>query len=98
MNTLCPAAVFRQPPESVRSGAEYVIDEPVPLVLPNRGAAKHTLRHEHVVGRLEDALEVGGVALGEGKLSGELVEGDAPGEPAVGSGDLEQPVEAARHG
>ena len=38
--------------------AQHVIDEPVALMLPNGSISKHTLRHEHVMGRLEDALEV----------------------------------------
>ena len=78
--------------------AEHVIDEPVALMLPNGRVAKHTLRHEHVVGRLEHPLEVRRVALGKRELLGELVQRDAPGEPPVGTRDLEQPVEASRDG
>ena len=65
-------------------------------MLPNGGISKHTLRHEHLVGRLKDALEVRRVPLGERELLSELIQADAPGEPAIGASDLEQAVQAAR--
>ncbi len=44
-------------------------------MLPNGGISKHTLRHEHLVGRLKDALEVGRVPLGQRELLSELIQG-----------------------
>src|SRR5262245_25788691 len=79
---------------AVASRGEHVVDEPLAVDLPNRGVADHALADQHLVGRLEDALEVGRVFLGEGDLEGELFEGDAPGDGALGAGDLEQSVQA----
>ena len=74
------------------SGSEHVIDEPVALVLPDGSVTKHTLRHEHVMGRLEYPLEMGRVPLGEWQLLGELVQRHTPGEPAVRPSDLDQSI------
>jgi hypothetical protein len=106
MNTPRQPGVFRRrrrPTWAARSrsgGArpEHVIDEPITLMLPDGSVAKHALRHEHVVGRLEHPLEVGRIALSQGELFGELVQRDTPGEPSVGSSDLDQPIQAPSDG
>ena len=67
-------------------------------MLPDGGISKHTLRHEHLMRRLEDPLEVRRVALGEGKLLSELIQADTPGEATVGPGNFEEPVQATRDG
>ena len=75
--------------------AEHVIDEPIALMLPNRGVTKHTLRHEHVVGRLKHPLKVRGVPLGQWELLREALQRHSPGEPSVRARHLEQAVEAS---
>ena len=67
-------------------------------MLPDGSISKHTLRHEHLVRRLEHSLEVRRVALGEGELLSELIQSDAPGQTAVRASNLEKPIQAARDG
>src|SRR3954468_1686916 len=84
----------------VRSGrtrTEHIVYVPLALLLTNGRVAQDPMLDEHVVRWLQDALEVGRVSLRQGKLFGELVEADAPGEPAVGASHLEQAIEPAGH-
>ena len=67
-------------------------------MLPDERGAQEATLDEDVMCGLKHTLQVRGIALRERKLAGELVEGDAPGEPAIGASDLEQAVQPPCHG
>ena len=54
---------------------------------------KRPLATQHFVGRLQHALEVGRIALGQRELNRQFLEANAPGEASFGAGDLEQAIE-----
>lgn len=62
----------------LRCWAEHVFDMPSARLL-NKGCIPQDSRgHKHFMGRLEDALQVGGETLHERQLLGEPIDGDAP--------------------
>ena len=52
---------------------QHVVDEPLPLLLTNDRFANHSGRFEHLVRRLEDALQVGRISLRQGQLLAQAV-------------------------
>ncbi|HSY82751.1 MAG TPA: hypothetical protein VK807_13360 [Gemmatimonadaceae bacterium] len=72
----------------LRTRRQHVIDEPIPLMLPNHGITYDSRPDQQVVRRLQNPVEVGGVPLTQRKLSSEGVERNSPCDPAVGSGHL----------
>src|SRR5581483_10546211 len=75
-----------------------VIYEPLAPVLPDCGIAQQPGGDEHLVRRLQHPLQVRRIPLRQGKLLSELSECYPPGEISFLPGDLEEPVEAPRHG
>ena len=66
------------------------------MILPNGGVADKTGGEQDLMCRLQNTLQVGGEALGEGELFGDAVETNAPCDVPLLAGDLEQPVQTSR--
>jgi hypothetical protein len=67
-------------------------------MLPNGDISHQSGTQQHFVRRLQHALEVRWVSLRERQLLGQSFQRDAPGEPTIGAGDLEDAVQAAGDG
>lgn len=72
---------------------EYVIHQPFTVYLAQVGASHEAGAKEHLVSRLEDALQMRWISLGERKLLCELLECNTPRDGSRFAGDLEKPIQ-----
>ena len=75
---------------------EHVVDEPLLAYLVHLGIAHDACRLQHLVRRLEDALQVRWITLHERDLFCQRFEFNSPGDRVVGAGDLEEAIESPR--
>jgi hypothetical protein len=68
------------------------------LLLTNDCFADHSGILEHVVSGLEDALQVGGIALRQWELIAKPIESDTPGDRIPDASRFDQAIEAAGDG
>ena len=80
---------------SGRPRRQNIIDEPIAPVLAHCDIAEQACSQQHLVGRLEHSLQVRRVALGKRNALGELCQADSPGQIALFSRYLHQPVQAS---
>jgi len=77
---------------SGRPRRQNIIDEPIAPVLAYRDIAEQSCSQQHLVGRLKHSLQVRRVALGKWNSLGELCQANSPGQIALFSRHLHQPV------
>lgn len=78
--------------------SQYIIDEPIPLLLTNDGLADHSGLLQQLVGGLKHTLEMRRIPLVERKLLAKPVERHPPGEHVSGPGQLDEAVKPPGHG
>src|SRR6478672_8462092 len=77
---------------------QYIVYEPLPLLLTNHRLANHPTLLQHVVRRLQNPLEVRGIALCEGQLLPKSIQPNPPCKHVSRPRDFDQPVESAANG
>lgn len=75
---------------------EYVIHQPFAVYLSQGGAPDEAGTKEHLVSRLENALQMRWVSLCERKLLCELLECNTPRHGSGFAGNFEKPVQPSR--
>ena len=75
------------------SAGKHIIDEPLSLLLTNHGFADHSALLEHIMRRLQNALQMRRISLCERELLANPVQRDPPGQCPTGSRDFDQAIE-----
>ena len=91
------ASTFRFLASAVPS-CQYVVDEPLSLLLTNERFSNHSSLLEHVVRGLQHALQMRRIALRQRQLLAQAVQPYSPCKHVLSPGDLYEAVESTANG